>query len=268
MRALRAAAAAWSLLTIIPLPGALGRRLDADDWSRSAGAFPLVGAVLALLLGGVLWVVDPRVGLLAGAVIAVFANLVLTAGLHADGLADCADALGARGTGEAQRERRLEILRDSATGSYGTLALIALVLLQVSALATLGNAFDGHPTLALLVALPVGRAAGAWHASVLPPARREGLGASFTVSAGGRRAASLSALVLVIGVAVGLWADADQDLSAALPPVLATVFAIVGTVATTRLAHAKLGGRTGDTIGATIVVAETLALLGALVAIS
>lgn len=261
MRALRAIGAAWSLLTIVPIPGALGRRLGPEDWSRSAAAFPLVGLVLAALLAVFGHVAVDALGATAGAALTVAASAILTAGLHLDGLADACDALGARGSGDDQRQRRLEIMRDSGTGTYGTLALIFALLLQTTALATLAIAGGAAFALALLIALPLGRTAGIVHAAQLQPARSSGLGASFAAPPAALLVAGVLTVVLW-GGAAAVWV-ADQDVLDAIDaPIMAVTGALLALGATTRLARAKLGGRTGDTIGATIVVAETLALLG------
>ncbi|MBO9533873.1 MAG: adenosylcobinamide-GDP ribazoletransferase [Solirubrobacteraceae bacterium] len=265
MRAARAVAAAWSLLTILPLPRSVSRRLEASDWARCGAAFPLVGLALGLLVAAIAHVGIDLLGTEAGAAVAVIASAILTAGLHLDGLADCADALGARGSGEAQRRRRLDILRDSATGAYGALALISALLLQTTTIASLSLAGATGMVVALTLALPLARTAGVVHAALLLPARRSGLGASFAVSRGALITALVGAL-LITGAISAAWVVDQHELRGLAEPVAALVGAAVAVAVTTRLAAAKLGGRTGDTIGATIVLAETLALLGFLAA--
>ncbi|MFT4036032.1 MAG: adenosylcobinamide-GDP ribazoletransferase [Patulibacter sp.] len=261
----RALAAAWLLLTIIPLPGVVTRRLTVDDWARGAAAFPLVGVALALLVGGAWAGARELFGVLVGGVVAVLASAILTAALHLDGLADCADALGARGAGEERRSRRLEIMRDSSIGTYGALALVGALLLQIGALVTLEMQTAGGPLVALAVALPAARTAAVCHAFALPPARTDGLGAAFIVSAGACAVAVGCAGLLAAATAVGC---AAFDWFGFVPaaPLAGVAGAVVGGSLVTVCSARGLGGRTGDTLGATVVVAETFALLGVLAA--
>ena len=128
-------------------------------FARMAFWFPVVGLLVGGVLGGV------RVGLDAVGVdpgpatlLALLAAILVTGGLHEDGLADCADALGAH----TSRERKLEILRDSRVGTFGALAVAFVLLLPFAALAPL----DGSEVLRAAL---VGHALGRW--STLPLAR-------------------------------------------------------------------------------------------------
>lgn len=265
MAALRAIVAAWTLLTIVPLPRTVTRRLHPEDWAHGAAAFPLVGLVLGVLVAGVAHIAIDLLGPYAGAAVAVVAGAILTAGLHLDGLADCADALGARGSGEAQRRRRLEILRDSATGAYGTLALASALLLQVTTIAALSLAGATGMAAAIVLAAVLSRTAGLLHARLLPSARPLGLGAAFRVHRDALAVAALSAVVALAGISA-LWVVDQHELAGLAEPAAALGGAALALALTTRLAHSRLGGRTGDTIGATIVVAEVFALIGFLAA--
>ena len=115
MRAADAAAAALAFLTRIPVRRALG----ADDVARGAVLFPLVGAGVGALSGVAALLLYPSVPALAAAGVAVAVELVVTGAMHADALADTADAAGAQ-----TRERALEIMRDSRIGSFGAAALM------------------------------------------------------------------------------------------------------------------------------------------------
>lgn len=265
MAAFRAILAAWTLLTVVPLARPLARRLHPEDWGHGAAAFPLVGLVLGALIAGIAHVAIDLLGPYAGAGVAVVASAVLTAGLHLDGLADCADALGARGSGEAQRRRRLEILRDSATGAYGTLAIASALLLQTTTVAALSLAGATGMVAALVLAAVLGRTAGIVHARLLPSARPLGLGASFRVHRNALAIASLTAL-LIVGAISALWVADQHELAGLAEPAAAVGGAMLALALTTRLAHTRVGGRTGDTIGATIVLAEVFALVGFLAA--
>ena len=218
------------------------------DLGRAAFALPLVGALLGLCgglaLAGVTLLGAPP--LLAGTV-AVLALVLLTGGLHEDGLADCADALGG-----ATRERRLAIMRDSRVGTYGVLAAVFSVLLRAASLAALIEAAGPlAASLALAGAGSLSRAAALWPLSALAPARAEGLGASAVVP--------LSRAVPALGFAAALafLLLLPTGFSPALGGVAAGAAATWGL---TRVAGRLLGGQTGDVAGATIQVAEITCL--------
>jgi adenosylcobinamide-GDP ribazoletransferase len=236
------AAHALAFLTIFPLrvgdPGARGL-------SGAAAWFPLVGALVGALAGATRALTADAFGPLTASVLAVLVLTVVTGALHLDGLADTADGLGARGGGA---ERRLAVMRDSATGAFGVLALIGWALLLTSALASLS---DRDALLALVAAGLTSRWAALFHAAVEEPARRDGLGAAFHVPAAALGAATSITVVGAIGFGfVAGFAALGAALAAA--------------VAMTLLARRLLGGRTGDTIGATVALAEAAVVLALL----
>src|SRR5262245_33669434 len=114
---------------------------------------PVVGVVVALA-GAVVYAVATALHVppLAAAALTVAATVLLTGGLHEDGLADVADGFGGGNT----RERKLEIMRDSRIGTYGVCALILSFILRIGALVNLGD--PAHVALALLAAHAGGRA--------------------------------------------------------------------------------------------------------------
>jgi adenosylcobinamide-GDP ribazoletransferase len=225
-------ASAITFLTIVPVPapGDLGL-------SGAAVWFPVVGAAVGGLAGGVRLLGGHVLGPGVSTVLAMIVLVVVTGALHQDGLADTADGIGARGS----RVRRLEVMRDSATGVFGALALIAWALLLFTALSSL----DGdHALRALVVACALGRWAALVHAAATGPARAEGLGASLRVG----RLALGAATVLALGAAFavgGLVAGGAAVGTGAVVAGLSVVFA-----------RRMLGGRTGDTLGATAAIAE------------
>ena len=165
----------------------------------------------------------------------------ITGGLHWDGLADCADGLG----GGHDRTRALEIMRDSRIGSYGVLALVFAIGLGASALAQ----FDGAVPLAAALVLGVSsRLAMVLLLLALPPARADGLG---------RQGAGIPASALLPGAICALVLIAWAGL-AGLAALAACVIA-AGSIGT--LARRRLGGQTGDVLGATQVCAEILGLI-------
>src|SRR5262245_26660415 len=236
---MRGRLAAGRFLTCLPLPAGS----DAGDLGRAAGWFPVVGAVLGVLLaGGQLaggWLTPP----LLTAVLVVALWALLTGGLHLDGLADTADGLG----GGWSRDETLAIMRDARTGAYGVVAVVLVLALKIAALATLAPALGWR---GVLLAPVLARAAPLGLAWLCPPARAEGSGHAFalTVPGGGAVAAAL----VPIGVALGLFGVAG------LVPVALTALATGGFAGYLRR---RLGGLTGDCLGALVEASEALTLV-------
>jgi adenosylcobinamide-GDP ribazoletransferase len=239
LRAVGGAADAVTFLTIIPL-----RRHTAADLGPAAAWFPVVGALVGALAGALLVVAEPLVGAQVAATLAVAALVIVTGALHADGLADCADGLGARGG----RERRLEVMRDPAVGVFGTLALLGWALLVIGALARLGRT---DALLTLVSAAAIGRWGALLHAVGAAPARRDGLGVGFAV----RPVALVPATVAAIAVAL-LANPPARGLAALLAGVAAAMLVSLW-------ARRTLGGRTGDTLGAAVALGEVAVCLTA-----
>ena len=247
-RPIRAALAAVAFLTRIPVPGAA--KLDGTDVANGAPLFPLVGAGLGAV-SGLAAIGADRIGLAPwlAAVIAVATGVLLTGALHLDGLADSCDALGGH-----SRERRLEIMRDHAIGTYGALALILVLVARIGAIEVI---VTGASTVALLAAAgAVSRAVPLALAAALPYANRDpGSGSSVVRSTSIARAAVANA----IGVALAIILVGTDALW--LIGLAGLVTLIVGVHA-----RSRLGGVTGDTLGATSELSETtgLVLLSAL----
>jgi adenosylcobinamide-GDP ribazoletransferase len=232
---------ALAFLTVVPVR----IRGDAPPLGAAAGWFPLVGGLLGALAGGVDYLARRSLGSSVAAILAVGVLVVLTGGLHQDGLADCADGLGVRG----DRVRRLAVMRDSSIGTFGALALLFWLALIVAGLTGLDRS---DATCALVVAASGGRWAGVLHAATAPAARPDGLGAAF---APGRPALALSsATTLALGVAL-LGID---------PGIAAVAAAATVGLLSSAWSRRALGGRTGDTLGACVSVAEVAVVLVAL----
>ena len=242
----RAAAAALALLTRAPLPRRLA--LDADDAARGAACFPLVGAAIGLLAGSAAAAAAAATPspLLAGAAGALAAVLA-TGALHLDGLADAADALGGR-----TREDALRIMRDHAVGAYGAVTLVVVLLLRAGALGALATADAATAIVAATVAGAISRALGAV-AATRPYARADttSLAAAFT-RATHRGPAAVALLLAASAVAATGTAGVAQALAA---------IALAALVL--RTAHRRIGGVTGDVLGAAIETSETAALVAA-----
>lgn len=223
-------------LTSIPL----SRRGDRarPDLGRAALWFPLVGLILGSLLTLTWWLLKPWLPDLVVGVLVVSAWALLTGGLHLDGLADCCDGLLV----SAPRARRLQILRDARLGAFGGVGLTLTLLLKASALATLGDSGG------LLLAPVLGRAALVL-GGLQPQARGEGMGAQFAAGLRGGRVAAALAVSTMVGLALG-WRG--------LVSLLVALLISLGTFA---LARRRLGGVTGDVLGAACELCEVGVLL-------
>ncbi len=213
--------------------------------ARAAWAFPLVGLVVGLA-GAIAFTLALRVGLppAIAAILALAATILVTGALHEDGLADLFDALG----GHAGRARALEIMRDSRIGTYGTLALLLGLSLRAAALATL--AAPWAVGTALVVAGCISRALMALLMALQHPARSDGLGA-----AAGRVTTGRAILACLLG-AVSLLACPSPASAFAVLAASVTLFLLLE-----RWTRSRLGGFTGDTVGATQQLCETACLL-------
>lgn len=216
---------------------------------RIAWAFPLAGALLGAC-GGLAYALARGLAMppALAALWALAVEIGVSGGLHEDGLADSADALGA----EATRERRLDILRDSRIGTFGALALILALGLRVTAIAAIGRV--DAVLIALVVAGAASRAAMIGVPFLLAPARSDGLGAGLGRLPAG---ASLAGVGLAAALALALLGP-GRALGVAFAASLA-LLAVAGA------ASRRLGGYTGDIYGAVAALATctVLSLLAA-----
>jgi adenosylcobinamide-GDP ribazoletransferase len=224
---------ALSFLT--PLFGASEPRPETLTW------FPFAGAALGLVLGAVWWGAERIWPAAVAAAIVVAADLALTGLLHVDGLADSADGL----LPHLDRARRLEVMATPDVGAFGVAAVVAVLLLRWAALAAT------TPSPLLLGGLwCASRTAMAVAARTVPYARPGGLASAFL---GGR---TLSTALIGAVLATGL---------AFAGPGVAGIAAVAGVVAgaagVVALARRRIGGFTGDALGASGMVGETTGLL-------
>jgi len=237
---LAAARAALSFLTVVPAGDLAG--ITAADVGRGIVYFPLVGAgvgaaaALAALAAGA--VLPALVAGLAAAAV----GAVLTGALHLDGLADTADGYGAR-----TRERALEIMRDHSVGSYGVVAVALDVGLRAAAVAAL--LARPHGLLWLVAAGALSRSASAGLGVLLPGARAYGLGRVLEGAGRPRVAVAAAAAVAIAGLSAG-WPGVG---AAAGVAAVAALWA--------RHCVRRLGGMTGDTLGAASEGCEIAVLL-------
>ena len=239
---------ALRFLTRLPVP--FVRTIDPPPLKDSMAMFPVVGAIVgtimaaALILANLAALPDLFCGLFALAV-----GAVITGGFHEDGLADVADGFG----GGRTREERLDIMRDSRIGTYGTLALLLAMLGRASLLTALLDLPPLNIAILMAGAAAFSRALMVDLLWATRPARAMGL--SVLAGQPGRNT-TLMALLLG-GLAAGVGA------SYMLSP-MAGVIALVAaglTLAMLRaLAMRKIGGQTGDVCGAGQILTETAML--------
>jgi adenosylcobinamide-GDP ribazoletransferase len=230
---------ALMLLTRLPA----GRLADpAPSLADARWAYPLIGLVVGALAAA-LQAAALAVGLgpLAAALVALTVAALVTGALHLDGLADFADGIG----GGRDRAHALLIMRDSRIGSYGVIALIIAIGLGATGLA---DVQAETASAVLLLAATGSRLAMLVVLDRLPPAREDGLGRSASGNAPGAWLPGAVA-VAILSVWIG---------PAALPALAAMGLA---ALAVARLALRRIGGQTGDVLGATQVTAEVACIL-------
>ena len=235
---LRALASAVLFLTRIPLPRL---SLDEHDFARGAGYFAWVGALIAACL----WAVSllaPWTGVRLCALLVVAAWALITGGLHLDGLADSIDGFSG---GRGDRERTLDIMRDSRIGSHGAVALILVLTLKWAALE---RALELR-TVAWLVAPVAARFACTLLMARFPYARTRGLGSAFVGA------------VHWPALAVGMLAVSLAGFQLGPVSVLLAGVAMAAALLIGWRANKRLGGLTGDLYGAAIELSELAALL-------
>ena len=235
MGPIRSFSSAWGFLTL------LGRAGIPD--ARTFAWFPVVGALLGGLVATTWWGTNILWSPLVAAGMVVAVDLALTGMLHVDGLADAADGL----LPHLDRDRRLEVMRQPDVGAF---ALGAVPL-------TLGLRWAGLATapvepLALIALWTASRTLAALVPKLVPYARAEGLASAFL----GPDATSgwLITPWFAVSIAIG-WMSAD------VRGVLALAVLVVFGAAVVSLARRRIGGFTGDVLGATILIGETAGLL-------
>jgi adenosylcobinamide-GDP ribazoletransferase len=238
--------AAIQFLTVIPFPKSFTG--GEKELEKCMPFFPVVGLLIGIIIAAFDHVMGFMLPLLPASVMTAIAMTSISGGLHMDGLADTADGFfSAR-----PRERILEIMRDSRTGVMGVLAVVFVIVLKVSVLISLPPPF--RPGIIVLMPL-AGRCSFVVMMTALPYVRREGgLATAFGVGKSWLNVLWTSAFLLAAGWLAGRWMGLAASFSALLMAALFSVYCF-----------RKIGGYTGDTLGAGCELTEIIPAIAAVV---
>jgi len=232
---------ALQFLTVIPIKIKYAGEQKLAD---SMVYFPLVGLLMGLFLAGInalLYFLNfPS---LAANVITVIVLIIITGGLHLDGLSDTADAF----LSGKPREQMLEIMRDSRTGVMGVLSLISVILLKIILLFSISSSLE---SAALILMCSLSRWSAVATIFFFPYARQEGKAGVFI------KGMNLKIFILSAIVAV-LFSSIAGQMRGLIALLIVTGFSYAAGKFSTK----RIGGVTGDTLGATIELAEIVTLL-------
>lgn len=241
--------AAWRFLTIFPCPGTWGTA--EADLARSVAWFPLVGLALGALAAAVAWGLGRlNVPSMLAALGIVVALMTFSGCLHLDGLSDTADGM----LSSRPAERILEIMRDSHAGPMGIIALLVVVLAKFAALASMPA--EARWRAALLMPL-AGRFAIVLHMALLRYVRPSGTAGVFCGRS--HTLAALGAALLLALVAGGLFG---------LGGLIVAAVCLAAALLLAVYVYRKIGGMTGDTLGAACEIVEAVAAVAVCVAVS
>ncbi len=239
---LRLAAVALQFLTRVPVPV---KDFDGDALHASARHFPLVGALVGVCAGAVLWAASAWWPATVAVLLSMAATAWFTGAFHEDGLADTCDGLG----GAVTRERALAIMKDSRLGSYGALGLGLTLALKVAALTTLVQLSPMYAAAACVVAHGVSRATAVMVLAVLPYAGDMAQAKAQPLARPAGWRTPMAAVVWSVGLAAALGAAVPEHV-----PALRSASAVLSACMVAAVCAAwfrrRLGGWTGDTLGA------------------
>lgn len=241
-------ALAIQFLTRLPLPARIG--YTPDRLAASPAYYPLVGLIIGGLCAGLYALSALALPALVSVLAALGGGLLLTGAFHEDGLADTFDGIG----GGLTREKALTIMKDSRIGTYGTAALLVILLLKAASLAALPYLMA---CLTLMAAHGLSRLSAVLVIVTSSYVRDAGTGKPV--------ARGLTAMGLMVAVLTGVLIMALWPLWLPYPAMLAGLAGLVIGHMTMRLIFEhKLGGYTGDTLGAVQQVSETGFYIGVL----
>jgi adenosylcobinamide-GDP ribazoletransferase len=252
---------ALQYFTRLPVPASIGHA--ADQLGQTARYLPAVGLVVGGIAAATLWLAAHvlPVGVAVG--LSLAAGILVTGAFHEDGLSDFADGLGG-----ATKERALAIMKDAHVGAYGVIALVLVLLLKYQALLTLsGTRSPGYAALALVAGHVLGRILAVSTMATLPYARTDATSRARPVTQPATREFALraAAVAMPVGIlALGLLIAAGARLNGL---VAALAIALMVRVYLGWQFERRLGGYTGDCLGAMQQLSELGFYLGLLAAI-
>ncbi|PZP28172.1 MAG: adenosylcobinamide-GDP ribazoletransferase [Roseateles depolymerans] len=244
---------ALQFLTRLPIPKWVG--FEPAWLARCAPYFVPVGALVGALSGAVLWAACWCWSPLVAVVLAMAAGVYITGGFHEDGLADTCDGLG----GAVTRDKALTIMKDSRLGSYGALGLVLVLGLKAAVLLQLAQQDPALAALALVWSQAVSRALPVMLMASLPYAGDPEHAKAKPLASGvtpGDLALTLAFAALACLALVALRPELLSELARAVPLALLLLLWLRGWLAR------RLGGYTGDTLGASQQLGELALLLG------
>jgi adenosylcobinamide-GDP ribazoletransferase len=235
-----------ALMFLTRLPVGRWVRYDPADLARGTVFFPAVGAIVGLLSASALLLFQQCYSPLLSSAVALGVAVLVTSAFHEDGLADSADGFG----GGWNREQILDILHDSRIGTYGAVALWFGLTIKLLAMAEIATADVWRAAAAIIVAHAAGRATSLWLIYYYPYVTRSS-------DPPKPFAASVDRLRLLIGIGFTLLL---AGVLLRWPYALAVLPAVPLTLLAGLYFHRKLGGITGDALGATNSIVEALVL--------
>ncbi|MGP3971400.1 adenosylcobinamide-GDP ribazoletransferase [Streptomyces sp. 6N223] len=246
---------AFGTLTVLPVGSP---RWDRETARLGMLCAPVAGLAIGLAAAGLSWVLlELEAGWLLTSVVTVAAWAALSRGLHLDGLADLADGLGSgRPAAEA-----LDVMRRPDIGPFGVATLVFALLAQVAAVYEILHHGEDQGLAAAVVGCLAGRAALSWACREgMPPARADGLGAAVAGCLSVGRALAAAGAACLVAAALGAL-TADPAAGGAVAAASAVVLGLSAAEVLLRHCRRRLGGVTGDVLGAAAETAATVTLV-------
>lgn len=241
----------FKFMTRLPFPG--GDKFDSEALGKSMKWFPAVGLVIGiinLIVGTFLQMYIPSNLIIA--IILVTLDVVITGGLHLDGLADTFDGIFSY----RSKQKMLEIMKDSRVGTNGVLVLVLYFIFKIALLMEVSNLFGISQGVIMLIVPVLSRIGGVVNCATEPYARGTGMGKTFVDNT--NMTSLIWSYALVTAIIFGI------SHYFALPFVnlflIQNIVAVVGFLFG-KLITRKIGGITGDTLGALLELSSVLALL-------
>jgi len=241
---------AFFFLTRIPVGGF---PYSTDEWRWASGWFPFVGLVIGAAMAAT-WLAVAQVGGFPAAVLVTGLGMLLTGAFHEDGMADTADALG----GVVDRDKVFEILKDSRIGAFGAASLVITLLLRISLLARLAELGLATVPGLIIISQCLARTPPVWLMATIPYVTQDDVAKSKLVTRAGLGQAWLATAWCGAGLGLGLLVGVVSvgEIAAGLLAVTAVTLWLGWRFVR------RVGGLTGDFLGAAEQSAEVAFLLG------